>query len=236
MSLKGENSILYIYKLNAWLPVACLTSNGLSTQLSVIESQTKCDPGLVKKTAGNFSYNISADGEIIDTTTVGGDNTKCSHDALLALQMAKTNVDFKIDTDINTVNSTKYYGTAILTSLEFTADAGDAIQTFTASLDGSGSLSLTDTHPSLTLPVVTGPSYILSNINVAVSQQIVATNTPTSYSAVGLGAFVGLSLNTVTGLITGTVTGAVDGEITVYATNAQGTSNPFSIYIIIKTP
>lgn len=149
MSIKGENSILYIYDTNAWKPVACLTSNGLASELSVIESQTKCYPGVVKKEAGNFSYSISADGEVIDTVTAGGDDTKASHDALLALQMAKTKVDFKIDTDVTTATSSKYFGTAIITSLEFTADAGDAVQTFTATLDGDGDLSLTDTHPSV---------------------------------------------------------------------------------------
>lgn len=148
-SIKGENNILYVWDGTAYRPVACLTSNGLSTELSVIESQTKCDPGVIVKTAGNFSYTISADGEYIDTTTAGGETSKASHDYLLTKQMAKENIDFKIDTDVTTATSTKYFGTAIITSLELTADAGDAVSTFTATLDGSGALSLTDTHPSV---------------------------------------------------------------------------------------
>ena len=42
-------------------PVACLTSNGLNTTLGMIESTTKCFPGVVKKTAGTFSSWSSAD-------------------------------------------------------------------------------------------------------------------------------------------------------------------------------
>lgn len=87
--IKGENGILYIYVTSAYKPIACLTSQSLATSLSVIESNTKCNPGVTTKTAGMFNYTIDAEGEYIDTTTVGGDTTKQSHDALLALQMAK---------------------------------------------------------------------------------------------------------------------------------------------------
>ena len=93
-------------------PVACLTSNSLNTAVSIIESRTKCDPGVVKKTAGVFSYTIDAEGEYIDTTSVGGDNTKDSHDALLVLQQAKQLITWKLDTNITDAGSIKYYGQA----------------------------------------------------------------------------------------------------------------------------
>lgn len=148
MSIKGEKNILFIWD-TAWKPVACLTSNGLSTTLGIIESQTKCFPGVVKKTPGTFSYSISAEGEYIDTTTAGGEDTKASHDALLLLQLSKSLVDFKIDTNVDDAASTKYFGSAYITELELTADAGDEVQTFSATLDGDGALVLTDTHPSV---------------------------------------------------------------------------------------
>ena len=144
MSIKGENSILYIWDTDAYKPVACLTSNSLNSTLSVIESTTKCFPGVVKKTAGQFNYTIDAEGEYIDTTSVGGDDTKISHDALLALQMAKTLVTWKLDTDVTDAGSIKYYGTAFITDLGDTAGSGDEVTTFSASFSGDGAILLTD--------------------------------------------------------------------------------------------
>lgn len=142
--IKGENGILYIYVSSAYKPVACLTSQSLSSTVSIIESNTKCNPGVTTKSPGMFSYSISADGEYIDTTTVGGDTTKRSHDALLALQMAKTTVNWKIDTDSTNAASVKYYGSGILSDLSLDQGAGDELSTFSATIDGSGAIVLTD--------------------------------------------------------------------------------------------
>ena len=58
--IKGENLILYIHDDTIYRPIACLTSNSLSQTLNIIESQTKCDPGVVIKDAGSMSYEISS--------------------------------------------------------------------------------------------------------------------------------------------------------------------------------
>lgn len=144
MSILGEKGILYIYTGAAYKPVACLTSNSLNTTVSMIESQTKCFPGVVKKTAGTFSYSIDAEGEYIDTTTVGGDTAKQSHDALFLLQQAKTIVEWKIDTNISNAASVKYYGSGYLTDLSATFGSGDELSTFSATIDGDGAILLTD--------------------------------------------------------------------------------------------
>ena len=144
MALKGENGILYIYDATIYKPVACLTSNSLNTAVSVIESQTKCFPGVVKKQAGLFSYTIDAEGEYIDTTTVGGDTAKKSHDALFLLQQTRQLVEWKIDTDITDATSVKYYGSALITDLALTQGAGDELSTFSLTLDGDGEIVLTD--------------------------------------------------------------------------------------------
>lgn len=146
MSILGEKGILYIYTGAAYKPVACLTSNSLNTTVSMIESQTKCFPGVVKKTAGTFSYSIDAEGEYIDTTTVGGDTAKQSHDALFLLQQAKTLVGWKIDTNISDATSVKYYGNGYLTDLSATFGSGDELSTFSATIDGDGAILLTDPH------------------------------------------------------------------------------------------
>ena len=138
--IHGKLGILSIWDTSAYKPIACLTSNSLSTSLSVIESNTKCDPGNTVRNANEFSYEISADGEYIDTTSVGGDTTKASHDFLLELQMAKTNVTWKLDSGLA---DTIYYGTAILSDLNLDQPS-DANSTFSATLSGTGAIVLVD--------------------------------------------------------------------------------------------
>ena len=146
MAIKGEKGIIYIYTGAAYKPVACLTSNSLDTTLSMIESKTKCFPGVVKKTAGTFSYSIKAEGEYIDTTTVGGDTAKQSHDALFLLQQSKSLVGWKIDTNIDDATSVKYFGNGYITDLGATFGSGDELSTFSATIDGDGAILLVDPH------------------------------------------------------------------------------------------
>lgn len=138
--IHGKVGILSIWDTDAYKPIACLTSNSLATSLSVIESNTKCDPGNTVRNADQFSYDISADGEYIDTTSDGGDTTKASHDFLLELQMAKTNVSWKLASGLA---DTVYYGTAILSDLNLDQPS-DANSTFSATLSGSGAILTTD--------------------------------------------------------------------------------------------
>ena len=139
LPVKGELGILFIHDGTIYRPVACLTSNSLSSAVSTIESNTKCYPGVTKKQAGQFTYTISADGEYIDTTSVGGETTKASHDYLLVKQMAKTLVTWKLDTG---VTGAVYYGSAILTDLSLDQGAGDEISSFSVTLDGDGAIVL----------------------------------------------------------------------------------------------
>ena len=143
--ISGDGLILYIYDVTAvaYQPVACLTSNSLSTTRSVIETITKCDPGETIKASGTFDYSLSADGIYIDTGA-GGDGTKESHDQLLEYQMAGTLVTWKMDTGLATTAPAAYYGTAILTDLSLDAPTGGENATFSVTLSGSGTILLVD--------------------------------------------------------------------------------------------
>jgi predicted secreted protein len=141
LKIKGEVGIIYIWDSAAYRPIACLTSNSLSSTVSVIESQTKCAPGVIEKQAGTSSYSIDAEGEYIDTTSVGGDTAKASHDYLFGVQQLKALVTWKLDTG---VTGAVYYGTAILSDLKLDQGSGDDLSTFSVTLDGSGSISLVD--------------------------------------------------------------------------------------------
>jgi hypothetical protein len=69
-------------------------------------------------------------------------------------------------------------------------------------------------------PVVTGGT-ATGQVGVAFTYQIIASNTPTSYSATGLPS--GLTVSTSTGKITGTPTAAGAKSVTIGATNSSGT-------------
>ena len=138
--IKGENLILYVHDSTIYRPIACLTSNSLNTAVSVIESNTKCNPGVTIKQAGIFTYSLDAEGEYIDTTSIGGDTTKASHDYLKTL--LGTTVTWKMATGLT--DNAAYYGSAIIGDLSLDAPAGDEIATFSCTLSGSGAIVSVD--------------------------------------------------------------------------------------------
>ena len=134
--IKGELLILSVWDSSIYRPIACLTSNSLSETQSIIESQTKCDPGVIIKTPGTYSYELSAEGEYIDTTSVGAEVTQASHDYLHSV--FGTEVTWRLATGL--ADTAFYYGTAIIADLSGDFAAGDELATFSASLSGSGSI------------------------------------------------------------------------------------------------
>lgn len=144
--IKGENGIVYIWDSSAWKPLACLTSNSLNSTLSIIESTTKCNPGVVGKTPGQLNSSIDAEGEFIDTTSIGGDTAVASHDKLFSLQQDKTKVDFKYDPDVTNSGLSKYYGSCYFTDLSLAQGSGDEISTFSVTMEVDGAIVTTDPH------------------------------------------------------------------------------------------
>jgi len=133
--IKGDAIILSIWDdVSAYEPVACLTSNSLSETTNIIESQTKCSPGVIEKGVGSYAYEISADGQYIDTTSAGGVLTSVSHDKLRGYQGFVK--EWKISTGLT--DTVAYYGSGVISSLELSADAGDSFATFTCSIAGDG--------------------------------------------------------------------------------------------------
>jgi hypothetical protein len=89
-------------------------------------------------------------------------------------------------------------------------------------------IAATGTGAAINAPVIISPLSAGAVAGVAFSYTILATNTPTSYSATGLPA--GLTLNTSTGAITGTVAASGTAVATITATNASGSGkSPLTI-------
>ena len=141
IKIQGDVLTLAIYDSDAYKPIACITSNDISSEAEIIETKTKCDPGVVGKEYGAVNKSISIDGEYIDTTSVGGETTKASHDLLEELQATKTKVVVRIATGL--ADTENLYGTVIISSLTLTGAAGE-VATFSATLDVDGGLSSTD--------------------------------------------------------------------------------------------
>lgn len=138
--IQGDALIVSVREGAAYRPIACLTSNSFEATREIIENQTKCDPGNVVKSPGAASYTLTMDGQYIDTTSVGGETTKASHDYLLGLLAAGTYHDWKIDTGL--ADTPAYYVNGILTSLSMSGDAGDNA-TFSATVEVSGGYTTT---------------------------------------------------------------------------------------------
>jgi hypothetical protein len=79
-------------------------------------------------------------------------------------------------------------------------------------------------------PVITSALTAAGSTGNAFSYQIIASNSPTSYSAAGLPA--GLLVNAATGLISGTPTAVGVSTVTLGATNATGTGNALLVLTV----
>ncbi|MGH8047509.1 MAG: discoidin domain-containing protein, partial [Chthoniobacterales bacterium] len=79
-------------------------------------------------------------------------------------------------------------------------------------------------------PVINSALTKSGTVGTALTYNITATNTPTSYNATPLPA--GLSINTRTGAITGTPTAAGTTNTTISATNANGTGSATLVFTI----
>jgi len=139
--IKGEDLLLYVHDGTLWRPAACLLSNSMNMERAVIESQTKCAPGVVEKQAGNLSYTIEADAVVIDTTAITGDDTKASHDFFFDVIQSGLPTNWKMDSGVSNLT---YYGVGILTALGLEAPSGDEFANFNLTIDGSGNITKTD--------------------------------------------------------------------------------------------
>ena len=121
---------------------------------------------------------------------------------------------------------TMWSGTSITVPVPSGATTGNVVVTVGGV--ASNGMSFTVTAP---LPVITSSDTASGTVGTAFSYQITGTNSPTSYSALGLPT--GLTVDTASGLISGTPTGAaLTFSATVSATNSGGTgSAPLTLTI-----
>ncbi len=88
---------------------------------------------------------------------------------------------------------------------------------------GTATLTIAVAAPAAGSPLITSAATASGTAAAAFSYGIVATNTPTSYSATGLPS--GLTVNATTGLISGTPAAAGASDVVIGAANASGSSS-----------
>ena len=141
--VRGRDVILSIYDDTAevYVPVSCLTSNGISESQDITEGEAnKCDEN-IPKTLGAYSYEINADGIILKSTDANY-ATRASYDKVRSLWETARTAGKPLTWRMAGGNTTQY-GEAFITSLdaEFPAE-GDG--TFSVSGSGVGSIVAAD--------------------------------------------------------------------------------------------
>lgn len=141
--LQGDALMLHVHDGAAYRPIACITSNELSSVAETKETKNKCNPGVVGVEYSSINKSVNIEGEALDTTTVGGDLAKASFDFLEAKQDAMEKVTIKLDDGLETQGSK--YAKVVIQNLVQTAPAGDSV-TFTATLNFDGGYLPGDPH------------------------------------------------------------------------------------------
>jgi len=100
-----------------------------------------------------------------------------------------------------------------------------------AEVTGSGNLAITVAAAPTSAPVMGGATTASGNVSTTFNYQILASNTPRSYTTTLLPA--GLTLNPATGLISGIPTKVGDTTVTLTAENPAGTSSSQDLTISI---
>ncbi len=235
LTTTGEVELAFSYQINATNSPTSFDATGLPPGLTIDISS-----GLISGTptaAGIYSVTISA-------SNAGGTNTKTltltikPHitSPLTATATATFPFSYQITAD-DTDSKSTYSATGLPSGLNVGAKTGLISGTPAAGTDAGSPYSITlrvttngATGSAILIltvkmapPVITSPLSKTGTVGVALSYQITATNSPTSFNATGLPA--GLTVDTATGLISGTSTGVGIFTVNISATNAGGTGS-----------
>lgn len=84
--IAGHLGTLARYVSDAWKPVGCLTSSAFTSTMNMLEKVNMCTEGQTVQSPGSMTRGVSIEGEVIDTTIVGGQDIKDSMQELYEAQ------------------------------------------------------------------------------------------------------------------------------------------------------
>jgi len=132
--INGEDRILYIKYNGVYMPVGCLTGNGITEDVEMIDTTTRDNKGWKTQKPLVQSYSVSFSGVQINTTVVGGNFGIASYDKLVTLKRNKLLLEWKLQ-------GSKYpvvdYGFAHITTIESSENVGE-FMSFSGTLQGFG--------------------------------------------------------------------------------------------------
>lgn len=140
--IKGDSLIVEVWDetLGSFIVMSCLTSNSLASTKNIIEAQTKCDPGVIIKKGGSFNYELTFEGNLVDSdASWEWLSNKMNGDAV-EFPTTKELLEFRIQTGLT--DNPYYYGEGFISDLALDASAGDEFATFSGTVSISGRLSL----------------------------------------------------------------------------------------------
>lgn len=119
--IQGHANILYVNDADTWRPLACLTDSTWTIDGEILESITKCDPGVTIKTPGTVSHSFDFEGEYFDSTSAAYLGNSVSHDHLVGV----TNVKKSYRYSTGLADNPYQYFDGILQNLELSSPADD---------------------------------------------------------------------------------------------------------------
>lgn len=140
-TLLGKNSILFVNTGTDYMPIGCLTSNGISKSMDMTDGTlTKCDPD-PESIPGKRSYEVSFDAvAVVNEATLA---SLAEVDVLFDLGKA---IYWKNEITLEDATKVTTFGKGYLTSFD-REDPVDGEITFSGTIQGSGPVSPTDVKP-----------------------------------------------------------------------------------------
>lgn len=248
LTATAKEQVPFSYNITASNSPTSFGATGLPSGLVLNSSTGKITgmPDIANYADGQYTVTITAsntygsDAKTLTLTITDGEPTITSAKTATAYQGAYFSYTISHEND-----ATSFTASGLPSGLTLDATTGlisgvpDESGSFTVTLTATNTMG-TD-NEILTLTVIDQRPVIISPLTASWNLQqpnfeyeIVATNLPTSYTAIGLPT--GLSLNASTGLITGTPTSGGLHQVQIGATNQYGTTGATLSLTITESP
>lgn len=138
--INGADRLLYIKIDGFWMPVGCLTGNGLSENADMMDTTTRDSEGWATSKPVQQSYLISFTGIQLNSTMPGGTFTVASYDRLKLLKRARIKLDWKLQGSKFPIVD---FGKCYISSLDDSENIGE-FMSFSGVLTGFGKPQVQD--------------------------------------------------------------------------------------------